>query len=181
MSRICLLLIKVIFLILIFLAQTCGNLQNNGLKYLIIKWLTERTNGYITAKELRFRIRGILNITISVSRIQHYRHNVIKMNHRRSRFQPKIFSPDELNNRLIFAKNLRRLLTENQEEISKIMQSDETKLCTGIPGTYMNRIRSSRPKTSGYRPRKRVSINLWAGITTRGPTKPAVSNIKLIN
>ena len=45
---------------------------------------------------------------------------------------------------------------------------------TGCPGIYHNRTPGPR-KVTGYKPRAYTSVNLWAGITTSGPTKPVVS------
>ena len=57
-----------------------------------IKVLNNRTNGFITAKRLKFKLQQILNLNISSGIIQSYRKKFLGMNYRRSRFKTKIFT-----------------------------------------------------------------------------------------
>ena len=67
--------------------------------------MNEKSNGYIHARQLKEKLENILNITLSESSIQKYRHNVIRTNFRRCRFAPKIFTKEEKVNRLTFCLN----------------------------------------------------------------------------
>jgi hypothetical protein len=82
----------------------------------LIKKLNDRSGGYILARELKYEIQRILNISLSDKTIARYRLKTLKMNFRRARFQPKIFTEDELNRRLNFAVNLKRLINSNLEK-----------------------------------------------------------------
>ena len=81
-----------------------------------------------------------------------------------------------MDNRLIFAQNLKRSLEVDPDLINRIMLSDETQTLTGCLGLYAHRLKSTRPAVNGVSPRFKKSLNLWAGISTRGSTKPFVIN-----
>ena len=141
----------------------------------IFKRLNDKSNGYIHARELKLIIQKVLNIKISSSRIEFYRHKVNGTNFRRSRFQPKIFSQDEKDLRYAFALNLKDSITKSDTFIDRLISIDESKLQTSRFNFYHNRLPSTYPSSAGIRPRSCKSLNVWAGITSKGPIKPAVS------
>ena len=92
----------------------------------------------------------------------------------RSRFQPKIFSQEEKNLRYVFALYLKDSLSSCDRFIHRLITIDESKLQTSRLNFYHNRLPCSYPSTSGIKPRSCKSLNVWAGITSRGAIKPAV-------
>ena len=129
-------------------------------------------NGFITARRLTFKIKEILNIDISKSSVQYYRHRILKMNFRRSRFQPKIFTEEEKVTRLLFAHNLKEMISNNPGFIQKLLLIDESTIRIGQLGIYHNRKPSSRPEVAGYQPHFFKNLNIWAGITSSRATAP---------
>jgi len=136
--------------------------------------MNEKSNGYIYARQLKEKLENILNITLSESSFQKYRHNIIGTNFRRCRFAPKIFTKEEKVNRLKFCLNFKRSLNENPNYLSQIVSIDESKFRTLRLNFMHNRLPSSRPKVAGIKPRACKSLNVFAGLTTSGTTLPIV-------
>ena len=129
----------------------------------------------IYARQLKEKIEIILNVKLSESTLQRYRKKVSGFNYRRSRFAPKIYTQDEKDKRLVFAQNLKRSLEQNPDLIKNLLLSDESQCLTDCLGFYHHRRPSNRPSVAGATLRFKKGVNLWAGITSSGPTKPVVS------
>ena len=71
----------------------------------------------------------------------------------------------------MFAQNMKRSLEQNPDLINNLLLSDESQCLTGCLGYYHHR----RPSVAGATKRFKQGVNLWASITTSGPTKPVVS------
>ncbi len=140
----------------------------------LIKKLNDRSGGYIFARELKYEIERILNIRLSDKTIAKYRLKTLKMNFRRARFQPKIFNQDELDQRLNFALNLKRIINSSPNKIEHIWSSDESSCKTGRHNFYHHRLASSRPKCARPQLKAYKMVQVWAAISTSGPTRPAV-------
>ena len=109
--------------------------------------MNERTDGYIFARQLKVHIEKVLNITISHKTISYYRLNILNLKFRRARMQPKIFSEKELDKRLLFAVNLKALITANDRNLNFLWSSDEYSIKTGPHNFYHHRKPSSRKIT----------------------------------
>ena len=139
-----------------------------------IKVLNNRTNGFITAKRLKFKLQQILNLNISSGIIQSYRKKFLGMNYRRSRFKPKIFTQQEKEGRLLFAINMRNKISQNPTFISKLLFTDETTVKIGTSSIYHHRRPNNRPGVVGYKPSFCKNLNIWAGVTSTSATLPAI-------
>ncbi len=60
------------------------------------------------------------------------------------------------------------------------MFADETSLQTKRSGTYHNRMPSSQPRASAYKPRTVETVQVWGGISYNGPT-PIVTFNQYLN
>ena len=74
----------------------------------------------------------------------------------------------------VFALNLKDSMTRSETFIDRLISIDESKLQTCRLNFYHNRLPSSYPRPAGIKPRSCKSLNVWAGITSIGATKPAV-------
>ena len=135
----------------------------------LIKRLNEESNGFITGIQLKSKIKKYLDLDISVSSCLYYRHKIIGTNFRRSRFQPKIFNEHEKAYRLAAAQTIKRIGAIN------LFSTDESKSQSGQLAVYHNRLPASKPKCVGYEPASYKIINVWAGISSIGHTRPVVS------
>jgi len=139
----------------------------------LIKNLDFQTGGYILARQLATQIEKILNVKISKKTIQKYRLKVLKLYYRRSRFQPKIFSQSDMDERKSFAINLKGFLTKNRN-IDRIWSADESNLQTMRRNFYSHRPKGTYPKCAAHRPRAYKTIHVWTAISTKGFIPPAV-------
>ncbi|CAF1072277.1 unnamed protein product [Brachionus calyciflorus] len=129
-----------------------------------IERITERFDGFVTAKELRFFIRRYFNKDISISTISKNR-KTLGFNNRKSRAKPKEFSEEEKNERLLFALN------NLNDDFENTVFVDETSIQTCRSGLYHMRKKSKRPKVSSLKPRSVKTLNIWGGISFHGTTE----------
>jgi len=66
----------------------------------LIKRLNDLSDGLITGKQFQKKLKDYLNLEVSESSCQYYRHKIIGTHFGRSRFQPKIFNQFEKDQRL---------------------------------------------------------------------------------
>ena len=118
--------------------------------------------------DFKISLRSKKNSHISVSSCLFYRHKIIGTNFRRSRFQPKIYNDHEKAYRLVVAQIIKRMGALN------FLSTDESKTQTGQLGVYHNRLPATKPNCVGYEPASYKSINVWAGISSVGHTRPVV-------
>ena len=114
---------------------------------------------------------SINSIGIAISRQNKIlRSNVFEFDEKKVRkvFLPKIYNDHEKAYRLVVAQIIKRMGALN------FLWTDELKTQTGQLGVYHNRLPATKPNCVGYEPASYKSINVWAGISSVGHTRPVV-------
>ncbi|CAF0860996.1 unnamed protein product [Brachionus calyciflorus] len=130
----------------------------------LIENLTKRSNGYITAKEIAFKIKKILKKQIAPSTISFYRSSM-GFKYRRSKTKTRNFTNEEKAMRLSFAQRF------INSDLRNLIFVDEAAFQTGRFGLYHMRKSSSRPSAVWTKSRCVDRLNIWGGISWNGPTQ----------